>query len=242
MNARLQGQPFNLNGSHLLRLGLLALVLVLLSACGATPLRFNDTSAPSYSVRGVVRAFGAGGIEVEASSVRGKGQQRLAEFESARLNGQLIEGPAPLAHSGQAEHFHVAYNHLLFANRPFQLEWFAGAALSQLRWKTETGRAVLPLYERRQSRSGAFGGVAGRWQLNGLLSVEGRVWATGRDLFQARDYQNGAEAVLALSPAPGLRLRLGVAQSETGTSLIEGDGPRLTMRTRGPLLGLTLAF
>lgn len=219
-----------------------AAVLALLSACGGTPLHFNDNGAPSYSVRGVVRPFGAGGFELEASSVRGHGPQSLGSNESTQLNGQTFNGPAQMAHSGRATHLHVAYNYLLFADRPFQMEWFAGAALSQLSWTTQTGRASLPLYERRQSRSGAFGGVAGRWQLNGLLSAEGRVWAVGRDLAQARDYQNGAELALAVTPAPGLRLRLGLAQSETGTSLIEGDGPRLTMRTRGPLLGLTVAF
>ncbi len=221
---------------------LAAIGLAALTACGGTPLHFNDNSAPSYSVRGVLRAFGNGGIEIEASSVRGKGAQSLGSNETTLLNGQTFTGPAQLAHSGRANHFHVAYNHLLFADRPFQMEWFAGAALSQLSWKTETGRASMPLYERRQSRSGAFGGVAARWQLNGLLSAEGRVWAAGRDIAQARDYQNGGEVVLAITPAPGLRVRLGVAQSETGTSLLEGNGPRLQMQTRGPLLGLTVAF
>ncbi len=226
----------------LLRATGLAAAVATLAACGGTPLHFNDNSAPSYSVRSVVRAFGNGGIEVEASSVRGKGTQSLASNETTLLNGQTFTGPAQLAHSGRANHFHVAYNHLLFADRPFQMEWFAGAALTQLSWKTETGRASLPLYERRQTRSGAFGGVAGRWQMNGLLSIEGRVWAAGRDIAQARDYQNGGEVVLAITPAPGLRVRLGVAQSETGTSLLEGNGPRLQMQTRGPLLGLTVAF
>jgi hypothetical protein len=228
--------------ARLAHAGLLSMLLAALAGCTGTPLHFNDNGAPSYSVRGVVRPFGTGGIEVEASSVRGKGPQTLGSNESTLLNGQTFNGPADLAHSGRANHFHVAYNHLLFADRPFQMEWFAGASLSQLSWKTETGRASFPLYERRQSRTGAFGGVAGRWQMNGLLSVEGRVWAAGRDVAQARDYQNGGEVVLAITPAPGLRVRLGLAQSETGTSLLEGNGPRLQMQTRGPLLGLTLAF
>jgi hypothetical protein len=221
---------------------MLALAVALLSACGGTPLHFSDNSTPSYSVRGVVRAFGNGGIEVEASAVRGKGSQALGSNEVTRLNGQDLNGPAQLAHSARASHLHVAYNHLLFADRAFQMEWFAGTALTQISWKTETGRASLPLYERSQSRSGAFGGIAGRWQANGLLAIEGRVWGAGRDLVQVRDYQNGGELVLAVTPAPGLRIRLGLAQSEAGTSQIEGNSPSLTMRTRGPLLGLTLAF
>jgi hypothetical protein len=228
--------------------GPVALILcTLLTGCGApNVLRIDDKSSPVVSARGVVR-LGAGpggpGIEVDYARFRGEGRQDLDSFDLVTLNGQSIRGPVRIDNRATAHHLQLAYNHRLFAGSPAELEWFAGASVAQLDWRATSTNPADPALRRRHSWYGAGGGVTGRLNLSSALAFEMRVSAAGDidgGAFDGGSRRN-IELALAFRPAPGVALRLGLAEGRS--SFEDGSaGSDMTLRVRGPFVGLALGY
>lgn len=219
---------------------------VSLTGCGAFPkeLRLTDNAATVPAVRVVHRFEGStrhGGIEAEVDQVRASGPQSLSQFDYAQLGGQPINGPATLQHSARVQSAHVAYNQWLFADRPVQLEWFAGLGYTGVRWQT-TGTAgtpstALPTLTRNTGWGGPMGGLTGRWVLSPTWALEARWWGQIERSLASGNQQTSHELALAISPVPALRVRLGFAERWVQ---LDGDslGSVLTVKSRGPMLAL----
>jgi hypothetical protein len=218
----------------------------LFGGCGApTQLHVQDSAELIGSVRAVHRfgeGPGGGGIEIAASRARAQGEQRLQAFETATLNGRSITGPVTLRHDARVERAQIVYNHLLFAGRPVELEWFAGGAAVATRWNTASPVPTDPQLTSRTTWYGPAGGALGRLRLAPMLSLElryeGAIKVTGA-IDSASHYQ--VETALALRPLPGLALRIGFAESRgwVQPSFSESE---LSVRSRGPLLNLGFEF
>jgi hypothetical protein len=222
-------------------------IVALLAGCGyPDQLRINDQSSAIASARGVVRLGagpGGGGIELDYARFRGEGVQQLDSFQSVRLNGQVIDGPARLDNRATAQHLQLAYNHRLFAGSPAELEWFAGASVAQLDWRATSNNPGAPMLRRRHSWYGAGGGVTGRFNLGPTVALELRMSAAGDvdgGLFDGGTRSN-SEIALAWRPAPALALRLGFAEARSSFET-SADSSDLTLRVRGPFVGLSFGY
>lgn len=225
-----------------LRLGAATAAAAALVGCGnLTQLHVDDGSKAIVSARAVHR-FGGGpggpGIELEYASVRGRDEQRLEPFESASLHGQSISGPVLLRHTARVQHAQLVYNHRLFAGRPVEFEWFAGAAWVNTRWESVSANAADPRLVHDGNWRGPTGGVLGRLRLAPHLAAELR-YSGAVDLSSSRDNgsRNATELALAFSPAPALRLRAGWGESRSWTRPELGS-TELSVRIRGPFLSL----
>jgi hypothetical protein len=227
-------------------LGLTLSLAALLGGCSSPrTLNVEDHSAPIFTARAVHRFggldAGGAGLEFEAHSARGEATQTLAGSDWVSLGNRDILGPVTLASRARTEHVQLTYNHLLFAGRPMEMEWFAGATASRLKWDTRSFRATdLPL-SASHSWFGPVGGIAARIRLAPSLALEGRfsgAIALRSDFGSSRA---NAELALAWSPLPQLQLRAGIAESDADASGHVSDSD-LSLRVRGPFAGLTLAF
>jgi hypothetical protein len=204
-----------------------------LAGCGTAPLMIDDPNAPSASVRGVVRVGEdkRGGIEAEWTRTRAEGTQITTAFTT--VFGTEVPANTALAHTARADRLFLGYNRLLFGDRPFEMEWFAGAAGERIAWTTAIAGATSTLAS-RQSAVGLSGGVLGRWKFHEAWALDARVRGVTGNI-------NGVRAELALSvrPVRPLRVRAGYAYDEINTR-VKDAATRLELKSRGPFLGLGL--
>jgi hypothetical protein len=226
----------------------LALVAVVVAGCGTNPkqLHVEDDSRPIATARAVFRLGGSGtggpGIEFEASQVRASSDQVLQSTDIVTLGDRSILGPGQLRSSARVSHAQVVYNHLLFAGRPIELEWFAGVAWVRTSWNTESANAADPHLASRSDWYGPAGGALARVHLAPLLSLEARVSATARTAGSTFEGERRfTEFALALRPAPSLVLRGGVAEARSWVRP-EAGSSELSVRARGPFFNLGLEF
>lgn len=229
------------------QLGTLALAAGLLAGCGlvSQQLHVSDDSRVVASAR-VVKRLGSGpggpGVELEVSRAEARGSQFIAANSSVSANTQSIIGPATLQHRAQVDNGHIVYNHLLFAGRPVELEWFVGGAWGRLRWdSTSSNPADRPLVA-RTSWFGPTGGALGRMHLGPGFALEAR-YAGSVALSGAADTSQRTlvEGALAFRPPGGVVLRAGYAEMRS-TTRPELFGSELSVRARGPFLNLGLEF
>jgi hypothetical protein len=219
----------------------------LMTGCGlvSQQLHVSDDSRVLASARVVKRlASGPGGpgVELEVSRAEARGPQSIAATSSVSVGTQTINGPATLQHRAQVDNGHLVYNHLLFAGRPVELEWFVGGAWGRTRWDSTSSNPSDPALSSRSSWYGPTGGALGRLNLAPMLSFEAR-YAGAIALSGAVDTSSRTlvEAALAFRPPGGVVLRGGFAElrsvmrPEVGTS-------ELSVRARGPFLNLGLEF
>lgn len=218
----------------------------LTAGCGnVTQLHVDDRSSPIVSARAVHR-FGGGpggaGLELEVSSVRARGEQQLSAFESVSVGSQFVAGPALLVHNARVQHAQLVYNHLLFAGRPAELEWFVGAAWVRATWESVSLNPGDPRLSNRSNWYGPAGGVLGRLRLAPPLALELR-YSAAVDLSARRDggSRNSTEAALAFRAAPSLLLRAGLGESRSWVQP-EFSSSELAVRVRGPFVSLGLDF
>jgi hypothetical protein len=227
------------------RIALLACAAALLtSGCGSVnELRVDDNSAPIASLRLQHRlGEGNGRIELEYGRVRASSTQQLPAFRTVRLANNRIEGPASVRNTAQVQHGQVVYNHLLFKDRPVEMEWFAGVAAVNLRWTARSDNPADPLLQRGETWYGVAGGVLGRLNLGSGLALEGRYSAAAQPRVVG-DGRTSVELALAFSPSPALQLRAGVADTRLDREDTARDlDSRLSLRARGPFLGSVVAF
>jgi hypothetical protein len=219
---------------------------VLASGCGnITQLHIDDNSSQIFSARAVHRLGsgpGGGGLELELSGVRARGEQQLGAFETATLGTQSISGPALLRHDARVEHAQLVYNHLLFAGRPVEFEWFAGAAWVKTSWQSVSANAADPRLTKESRWYGPAGGVLARLRLAPVLALELR-YSGAVDLSTQRDNgsRNSTELALAFKPVPALALRAGLGEMRSWLRP-ELLSTELSVRARGPFLNLGLDF
>lgn len=215
-----------------------------LGGCGfSTNLRIQDDAATTGNVR-VIKRLGSGapGIELDAASVSGSGRQTLAGFDIVSAGTQSIGGPAVLRQEARVQYVQLAYNHRLFAGRPFEMEWFAGVAQVRVNWTARTEAAPVQTLRAKDSWSGPAGGLLLRAQLAGPVSLEARYAGAARLFGQADGgIRQHTELALALRPAGPLVLRAGWADSRHGVRPEPADS-ELILRTRGPFASLGLEF
>ncbi len=219
----------------------------LLPGCGlvSQQLHVSDDSRVVGSVR-VVKRLGSGpggpGVELEVSRVQAQGSQAIAANSNVNVGNDFITGPSTLQHRAQLDSGHLVYNHLLFAGRPVELEWFAGAAWGRLRWDSTSSVATDPPLRARASWYGPTGGALARLHVGPGLSLEGR-YAGMVALSGAVDTSTRSlvEAALAFRPPGALVLRGGFAESRSVTRAEIGSS-ELSIRARGPFLNLGLEF
>lgn len=221
-------------------------LICLLAGCGnITQLHVADNSTAIVSARAVHRfggGPGGGGLELEVSAVKARGEQQLATLEVASVGNQSISGPALLKHRARVQTIQLVYNHLLFAGRPAELEWFVGATWVKTNWESISANPADPRLARNSSWSGAAGGALGRLRLADALALELRY--SGALAVRSADdagERSSTELALAFRPAPGLRLRAGVAEirAVTRPELLSTE---LSVRARGPFFNLGLDF
>ncbi len=218
----------------------------LLSGCGViTTLHVSDDSHVIGSVRAVKR-LGSGpggpGIEVEASRVVAKGTQFLNANDAATFDQVSVLGPVTLSHDARVEHAQIVYNHLLFAGRPVEMEWFVGATQVRTHWTSTSSRPNDPQLTSQTTWSGPVGGALGRLHLAPFLSLEARY--SGAVALGGRvdtGQRNFTEVALAFRPAPVIVLRGGYAESRTWVRP-EVSSTELSVRARGPFVNLGLEF
>lgn len=206
-----------------------------------TQLHIDDTSTPNLSARALHR-FGAGpgggGLELEVSTVHASGEQRLGAGATAALGTQVVTGPVVLNHSARVQHAQMVYNHLLFAGRPIELEWFAGGAWVNASWESMSSNAADPRLVSQAGWYGPAGGALGRLRLAPHLALELR-YSAAVDLSSGLDTgsRNSTELVLAFKPAPWFTLRAGVGESRSWLRPEFVDS-ELSVRVRGPFFSL----
>lgn len=224
----------------------LALVVVLATlAAGCSnvsQLRVDDNSAPVASLRATHRfggGPGGGGLELDVQSVKAEGRQALESFNVATLDRQSLTGPLILRHEARVQNVQLAYNHRLFAGAPAEFEWFAGAALHRIDWRTVAGPADAQL-RLRNTWWGPAGGVAGRFRLGPMAALELR-YAAAIEYSDLNGSRNSTELALAFTPTPAVALRMGLADTRSRLEQSNGDSD-LILRARGPFAGLALSF
>jgi hypothetical protein len=218
-----------------------------LSGCGlvSQQLHVSDDSTVLPSVR-VVKRLGSGpggpGIEFEVSRVEARGSQTIVGNSNVSVGNQSVSGPATLQHRAQVDSGHVVYNHLLFAGRPVELEWFAGGAWGRLRWDSTSNNPSDPALHGSANWYGPTGGALGRINLGPTLSLEGR-YAGTIALSGAVDTssQSMVEVAFAFRPGSGVVLRGGFAEHRSETRPEIGNS-ELSIRARGPFLNLGFEF
>lgn len=233
--------------SSLFNLAVACAAVATLPGCGlvSQQLHVSDDSRVVSSAR-VVKRFGAGpggpGVEFEASRAEARGTQFIPLGSTVSASTQSINGPATLTHRAQVDNGHVVYNHLLFAGRPVELEWFAGGAWGRLRWDSTSSNAADAPLVARTSWFGPTGGALGRLHVGPGLSLEAR-YAGSVALSGAADTgsRTQVEGALAFRPPGGLVLRAGYAEMRSVTRP-ELFGSELSVRARGPFLNLGLEF
>jgi predicted small lipoprotein YifL len=220
-------------------LTLMALPLAL-TGCGSSPLKLKDADAPSIAVRGVKRLSTerGHGIEAQALVVKGEGRQdHPASSSPLRLSDVEFAGPVTVRHEVKVYRGHVAWNQLLFAGRPVEMEVMAGGQINRVTWTTValSGAVTQPVSAVR-TRWGITGGVLGRYNFAPSWSFEaGTQVATGR----ASGYRH--QLALAWQPVPTLRLRLGYAQDSLEVAMTDLQSD-LHSRTRGPFGAISFEF
>ena len=226
---------------------LTAAATLLLSGCGlvSQQLHVSDDSRVVASAR-VVKRLGTGpggpGIELEASRAEARGTQVIVANSNVNLGNNSISGPTTLQHRAQVDNGHIVYNHLLFAGRPVELEWFAGGAWGRLRWDSTSSVSTDPTLSSRASWYGPTGGALGRLQVGPGLSLEVR-YAGAIALSGPVDTNSRSlvEAAIAFRPPGGVVLRGGFAEMRSVTRTEIGSS-ELSVRARGPFLNLGLEF
>ena len=223
----------------------LLLGAALLAGCGSSPpLQMHDYGTTLALARASVRpggAAGGGGIELEVSRVRGASSQQRAEFEDFSIGGPPEQGPALLRHEARNDTLQLVYHHRLFAGRPLEMAWFAGAAAGRLDWTTTEQGGTGRQGSTRVDWVGPTGGVSLRWNMAPQWFGEFRYAGTWVNSSDDRGTRGHLELALAWQPASALQLRLGVAS--TGLTLWpQGSWSELSFVARGPFAALVLGY
>lgn len=227
--------------------------VVLLGACStARDLTATDSSALAYNARAVARLSGSGsgsgggsGIEVDYATVRGSDRETIGPAETVVLGDQSVAGPVDLRNDVRVQTVHVAFNYLLFASRPVEMEWFAGLGGVRVDWAAQPMASTQPRLTTQEEWLGAIAGIGGRWKFASWAALEGRLSINyslaGVLGSETIGWKTMGEVGFAFKPAPQVALRAGYAQS---TTYVDKNGfeSRLTFRARGPYLGLGLMF
>ncbi len=232
---------------HTFQPGLRAFVGVglaaLASGCSVnSQLHLNDPSTTLASARALHRfgtGPGGGGLEIEVSSVRAQGDQTLNTAQLVTLNNVSISGPGTLQHRSRVQHAQIAYNHLHFAGRPFELEWFAGAAWVRTSWETVNLPNANLRLAHQSSWSGPTAGAQGRMRLGEQWSMELRHTAALNLEGSDTGSRNSTTLSLAFKPIPAVVVRLGLGEVRTFYRP-EFNASELSLRARGPFLNLGL--
>lgn len=224
-----------------------ATLLALLSGCGTTPLQINQSNVTSGSVDAVWRftPSGAGGLQVQAEGYRARSMQHLDDSESIYNGTQnVFAGPQDLANRVTVQRAFLGYNHQLFADRPLQLQWFAGLGWSRVRWSSVPQTSTAAPFHWDLTGTGPAGGMLAAWRMTPLLALEagifGGVSGWGSDATSVDWGQT--ELGLALTLAPAARLRLGWAHRSLRTAAPLDGPPDLQADTRGPYVKLAFEF
>lgn len=220
-------------------------LLASLAGCGSVqnvPIR--DGESPAGSVRatfhGKTGTRPAGpGVELGYEHYTAKDTQTLAPGESVVLDGGSFVGPNTLRHKAQMQYGYVAYNHRLRFGEHFELEPFVGVARVYFKLRTTpgSGTAVTTMNDRH---TGVIGGVTPRWRFNDWVAVEGRL-----SYLNASTWASGStyEAVVVLSPAPQVALRLGYSDRRHDIEpVVSGALSEVNIRARGPVATLQFDF
>ncbi len=231
----------------------LALLCLLAAGCGSVnaPLRVDDSSTTQLSVRGTVGlgATGSSRMEWSGEGFRASGNQALGNLEQATVGGTLYTGPVTLAQHARVQRAYLGYNHLLFAQRPVQMEWTAGLASQRLQWRAQSDAAIPSVGLRRVEWTGLAGGVLGRWVAGDTWALEAR-WVGGvRGTELLDDHWARRELAWAWRPVrrgpldgTGFGLRVGLADQSLSVGALRFNESALLLRARGPFLELHLGF
>lgn len=219
----------------------------MLAACQSpTQLHADDGSTAIGSLR-LQHRFGSEpggpGVEFEATGFRARADQQLLASDTATLGGQSLTGPVLLQHRARVVAASLTYNHRLFAGRPAELEWFAGGTWVATDWTSTSANAANPALSSRASWTGPTGGALGRLRLAPSWALEMR-YLGAVDLGSGSadsGWRTSSELAIAWRPAEALQLRCGFAENR---SLVrpEPGSSELSIRARGPFLGLLLGF
>jgi hypothetical protein len=228
------------------RVGAVLATAALAAACSSgTALRAGDASSPLVSMRMQHRfggAPGGGGVELNLTDARASGEQQLGDFNSATLGDNTVNGPAQLKHTARVQQVQLLYNHLLFAGRLVEMEWFVGGTWVQTHWESISANPAHPRLSERESWYGPAGGVLGRLRLSPQLALEARTSSTvvalgGSDGGGAAS----VEVALAFKPVPQLALRAGIGRYESSFRS-EPLTTHFSADARGLFIGLGLEF
>ncbi|MCK6425753.1 MAG: hypothetical protein L6Q75_11740 [Burkholderiaceae bacterium] len=226
----------------------MALSAALLGGCGSEPLRIRGNDVASGSLDAVWRfqPGGAGGLQARFEGYRATSRQHLADGESVRVrDARLLTGPLDLRQRATVQQGFLGYNHRLFADRPVQLQWFAGVAWSRLRWASALATDPPQTWRWDFHSIGPSGGLRARWQALPALALEaGAAGTLGRWSGGMRHTIDSSQVDLglALTLAEPVRLRLGWARRSLSAATPGDWNTRFEADTRGPYLGLALEF
>lgn len=225
--------------------------LGLLTGCNITrDLTVTDSSALSYDAR-VVKRLGQGpggyGVEVDYAAVRGQQNETIDVGQMATLAGQSVTGPVEVRNDARVQTAHIAFNYLLFPSRPVEMEVVGGLAGLRMNWVAQPIASTQPRLSKRAEWYGITVGAGARWKIAEWVALEGRVttnYSLLSGLFGGGDtlgYKTTGELGFAFKPAPQVVLRAGYARSVTYFDHSDFES-RLTLKARGPSLGLGLVF
>lgn len=206
----------------------------------------KDTNAPGGAVRATFRGLrgeppqrlGAG-IEVGYEGYRAKGTQSLAAGQSIVLQDATFNGPQDLRHEVRMQQLYVAYNHRFGFGPHLEIEPYVGVTQVWARVLTTppSGARVTATDKRG---TGVTAGFTPRWRFNDQVAVELR-----SNFFDRRLSMGGSayEAMLVLSPADHVALRLGWAERHhTISDFFVGLASEVEISARGPMASLQFDF
>lgn len=208
----------------------------------------KDTNAPGAAVRATFRGLRGEppkrlgpGIEVGYEAYRAKGAQSLAAGESIVLRDASFTGPLDLRHEARLQQLYVAYNHRFAFGPHLEFEPYVGVThvWAKVLTTPPSGSRITAVDERG---AGVTAGFTPRWRFNDRVAVEVRY-----NFFDTRLSTGGSayEAVLVLSPADHVALRLGwTGRNHTISENfpLSGVTSEIDVRTRGPMASLQFDF
>ncbi len=225
---------------------LLLCVLGLTGGCHVTnkavPIDISDNGASAFDARSIWR-FGPRqdhGVEVDYAQHRGSSTSLLGTGSRVMLGSAVIDGPETLHNEATVRSLHVAYNYLIAPSNPVEAEAFAGVGRMEFKLLAQ-GSA--PGARISRTLGGGIGviGIGPRWKLREQLALEGRLTLMGR-ASNGPDYEKQSiDLALAYRPVKQMTLRAGYSWLKA-TVEHETDDSDVSIKLRGPFLGVTLNF
>jgi hypothetical protein len=224
---------------------LVGATIIGLQGCGTQTLNIKDNNAPSVSLRGVVRIGEdkRNGIEAEWSRVSAKGSSVSGTGFPINLgDGTSLTTPSTFDNRVSADRVHIAFNQLLFADRPVEMEWFAGIAYDRLAWTVQprnpsSTSGLPPASSINLANFAPTGGVTGRFKFADSWAFEGRIRGSLAKIGGVR-----SELAFVYRPQTSpVRLKLGFTQNNLEGS-IRNAGTQLSLESRGPFVSLQFEY